>query len=783
VADKCSIDLQDRLIVLLGDQATPEELEIKVKEFEDRLIAAADRAEKEGLDTYEALDKILSEEKTLTLKQEYEKVFQNTALNENIRRVKEFNSDVDKGVQSLLFDIAGDTRESGLNFENVSKSAEDIQLATLLNSIERTIPGGIDRIKSGEFDKDLFALNFDKLGEDVIGSMPKESLDLFKSIKSMTDLNHKLQTEAGVQSSYRSDRLMKQRHDSDNILDMGKDQYVELVEKYIDMEASGIKDAADLYDKITTEPISVTRSNVSLQKASLESKRSIVFKDGQSAYEYHKAVNQTSVIESVFKDVTESSRFIGAATIFGPNPRKGFNDILASFEGLEQDQIKDLGKQFDYIRYGEQKNRNWKARSGAMIRRVINLNKLGLGLLSTVTDIPIGAGVRSAQTGKNYWQSLSGTAVDQFKLFADSGRSEKVASMLGVAVKDIQEDLIFGGGEVGGQGGFTSAFDKSSNFLMGLTGLGRQSRSIRRALAKGAAADISDNLKLDWNSISPELKSSFSRLNMGEFDFNILKRAELEDIGGGIMVIPIESIESIDVSSDFSSKIDGERYKTRLALKYNSILTRVSKGSPMPGAREVAINKDINPNTYVGQLHRFILQYKSFPISVMGAMREAVGTQGWNKDAVSRVASIAVSSMGLAYLSMGLRNIAKGKDPEKALPELDSRGIIELATRAGIGGLYADFILSDHSGPFRSAAKDLVGPGGQLLDDTLSLLQNTTKAAFSDDPKASKKARRDFVDLLEHTTPAIPFTKALINDRIFETMHRELNTGRKPRRR
>jgi len=99
--------------------------------------------------------------------------------------------------------------------------------------------------------------------------------------------------------------------------------------------------------------------------------------------------------------------------------------------------------------------------------------------------------------------------------------------------------------------------------------------------------------------------------------------------------------------------------------------------------------------------------------------------------------------------------------------------------RAGMGGLYADFMMTDYNSPWRSLGADIAGPAIGTAEDILKGGRSVWDIMMADDAVESSRAKRKLLHSMEATTPSILFTKALINKNFYDMLHKTMNTGAK----
>ena len=165
-------------------------------------------------------------------------------------------------------------------------------------------------------------------------------------------------------------------------------------------------------------------------------------------------------------------------------------------------------------------------------------------------------------------------------------------------------------------------------------------------------------------------------------------------------------------------------------------------------------------------------------------------------DRYKNVANTVFASTILGAVAMSAREILQNKVPEvyKIMEQTEKSGIgdkdnqlawrkyaIKSFLQGGTGGIYTDFLFDDYSKSYVSLAGKVAGPViGGMGDDFASLVSGIVYTDWEKDD-ARKKFYRDTLVALEKNSPTIPFTKAIINQNVFDAIHRFFNTHRKPK--
>ena len=129
----------------------------------------------------------------------------------------------------------------------------------------------------------------------------------------------------------------------------------------------------------------------------------------------------------------------------------------------------------------------------------------------------------------------------------------------------------------------------------------------------------------------------------------------------------------------------------------NFLVDQALHGTPEPDAAVRAfMNQGLQKGTGMGELIRFIMQFKAFPISIwkkiIGRELRSYGHDESKMNMIGGFASMVMLSTIFGYLAMSAKDMLKGRsprDPEKI-------GTIMAAFHQGGGlGIYGDFLYGE----------------------------------------------------------------------------------------
>jgi hypothetical protein len=154
-------------------------------------------------------------------------------------------------------------------------------------------------------------------------------------------------------------------------------------------------------------------------------------------------------------------------------------------------------------------------------------------------------------------------------------------------------------------------------------------------------------------------------------------------------------------------------------------MDRADYAVPQPGAAERAImNQGSEVGTIEGEAIRLIMQFKSFPVTVIRRSlgREVYGAANGKTDIMGLAHIIATTTL-FGYGSMVAKDILKGREPRQFTGdfEKDSKLMFAAMSQGGGLGIYGDFLFGEYSRYGRSFLSTLAGPTFGQVDDVAEL--------------------------------------------------------------
>lgn len=234
---------------------------------------------------------------------------------------------------------------------------------------------------------------------------------------------------------------------------------------------------------------------------------------------------------------------------------------------------------------------------------------------------------------------------------------------------------------------------RSAETVMRISGLTAWTQAGRWAFGREFWSHITDQSTKNWAGINAPFRKQLERYGIGEAEWAQVRSTPLEQVGGTAWLLP-ENIENRQLAERLGEMIATE---TDYAVPTASI--RVSS----------VINSTFRRGTWVGEVMRSVLLFKSFPITVMWMHgRRFAEQQGFDRAKYAANLLISTTIMG-ALAAHILKPVANGKDPTDPTEDPAKFWAQAMAQGGGLG-IMGDFIGQSTSRFDQSIAETAAGP-------------------------------------------------------------------------
>lgn len=489
--------------------------------------------------------------------------------------------------------------------------------------------------------------------------------------------------------------------------------------------------------------------------------RVLHFKGPDGWLDYAETFGRGGLYGAIMQDLERAARNSALMARWGPSPEAARR---AEVERLSQaarargdvgavDRLNDRMRQaeFDELTGAGQAPENLRlAVIGRSIRVMEVLSKLGGVVLSAVSDASFAA-QRFKRAGGTYLDGYAGVMKGVGRLQGEQGKA--VADALDVGARSAAAHLTARFAASDGPLGWASwaqrAFYRVNGFELWQDGA-------RRGLADMIAHVWGRQADRGWDALEAGTREDFERFGLDAKAWELL-RAGAVDPGDGRRYLTLDAAEAAEEEGvlawhgwngegdrGLAVELARDELKLRLQTLIGSVLDDALTEAR---ARErVGLTRGLRPGTVGGEAVRFFTQFWSFSQAVIGR-HVAPAARGYaGRSPVSLLAHLIVASTALGWLSLEMKQLAKGREPRTGaiMADPDKGGALFLAAMLQGGGLgiYGDFLFGEaNRSGLPATASAFAGPA---VSDAERLFQIVNQAVHGDwDDKADAGA--DFV--------------------------------------
>ncbi|MBI9078297.1 MAG: hypothetical protein JEY79_00995 [Pseudodesulfovibrio sp.] len=525
--------------------------------------------------------------------------------------------------------------------------------------------------------------------------------------------------------------------------------------------------------------------------------RVLFFKDADKWMEYADAFGTGNVFDSVMHHLRDNATSAASMEFMGPNPqafmerylknveKKIWDDpMLTDIEKKKQagklprslDQVNSpIAMSFNLVTGRADKPHNHiGAKAGSYLRTWTSMAKLGMAVLSSVTDLATSA-ARLRVQDVPLLEGYSGMVKGLFegKL---SHEKKELAYLLGVGFDGMLGDIharFMAEDQVSGK------FNKASQTFFKLSGLTDWTERNRSTFAMMSSAHMATRSAKEWGKLTERFRSTLQQHGIDERTWKAVQALEKHKVDGKGYVTPEaarmlgddvvdayiapklaeyeafvqdqwlkkrkQGAQTPKNDPEYRMHVDLNLDRRRKALRENArmeiedklgayFIDETNYGVIMPDERTRRWQTaGLQPGTIWGEAARFMMQFKSFPVAFGQRMiyAHAKGGPGGTMDKAG-LAHLIASTTVLGYLAMSMKDIVKGREPR----DITDPGAWGAAFMQGGGaGIYGDFLLNKYDRFGSGPLKTLEGPVLNSLDDFARMVINT---AHGDPPSAAR---------------------------------------------
>jgi hypothetical protein len=667
---------------------------------------------------------------------------------------------------------------------------------------------------SGRFDRDLYDALW-RMGADTpdMTGLSPEVIKMAEIINKYQNAARNRRNRFGAWIRDLQGYITRQTHDMFKIRAVTQDEWVNVVKDKIDLPKMirlGIIDETDpigslrsMYNDFASgshiKPMAAEEDIVALGRGSNLAKRESVsrtlyFKDGLAAYDYHAQFGGQRLAEEVLTGLNRSASSAALLKTLGTNPEATLTRLLDEYE----ESLKTNPARFDKFRSQRGAIMNLlaqvdgtvfmpgnvtAAKINSFLRSWTSMAKLGGAMISSVSDLAgYAAELRYAQN-KNMYSGLADSVGALLKGRAKGDRADILGS-LGVFYESVSSGVSarFDSPEL--VSGKMAAAMQTFFRMNGLTWW-------TEVLRDGAALAHSNYMAMQsskaFDDINPELRRLLTIYNIDAGKWDLMRMGKMQSADGkmyltpeSLRTLPQESLESYIRSvgrtvspAAVQNLIDDLSQTMRIMF-----IDRAHHAVLEPNARNRAFMlRGTKPGTVPGEILRYIGQFKSFSVAITQSVlgREVYG-RGYDTvgeylrkgrgDMLGLAHMIGLYGL-LGYGAMSIKDLIKGREPRDPM---SVQTVIAALAQGGGLGLYGDFLFGEYSRFGKSLVSSIAGPVAGAADTVAELY---TRVRNGDDVAAVS-----FKALLDNTPFANLFwLRPLLDYAILFNIQESLNPG------
>ena len=501
-------------------------------------------------------------------------------------------------------------------------------------------------------------------------------------------------------------------------------------------------------------------------------------------------VGNEAIGEGMIRHIDRMARDLAVAKVLGPDPDRAARTLIEMYlkEGA--------GRKATLGVFGPRMGANkltamYEISSGKASTPVSNVLALRMqGLRSGLAAAQLGGAVLSAASDFGFvhataaWHGLSMTRIMMDYLSrigpgTREGRAEAMRSglILEVGLRGLQSVAHEVIGDVASAPGIGGKIGESINGLARIAGrmaevvirgqgLAHHTQIMRDAIGAEIQAHFGDAATRAWSKLEDVDRRTLQSYGLNEKHWDVLRTKALVN---GVL-------DPAALARETQVAAPGKGFERDAAVKFLGMIGTLQRIG-VPEANSVTramMLGGTKVGTPEGEILRSLVQYKGFPMSAfmmhyfraIEPLRDGEGA--WSR--AQYVAGLVISTTVLGALTLQLRNIAAGKDPEPMFkPDHAARFWASAFATGGAGGIAGSQMQSLFSAQRIGDAARLATPVTGLMLDLQSLFQGNLQ-----DTIAGREPHmgREVVRFANKYTPHIFYTKLAMDRLFWDTLQR-----------
>jgi len=599
-----------------------------------------------------------------------------------------------------------------------------------------------------------------------------------------------------------------QTHDNIKMIQAGKDAWVTAILPKLDLlrtfpEATTEKDIVDaldgIYDTIITgfsNKMSPKEMGQRVNPANLAKRlgrsRVLHFKNAEAALAYRDQFGYGTTAAGIFNHLRRSAHIAAVMDKLGPNPEVMFGSIAESLkrkvkegpgdEATKNKRIAELSTDDGKIRQAldiatgliSRPVNATGAKIAADIRATESMAKLGGAVITALPSDTVQVGISSMFRGSGFMKGFV-SQIEGIMQGRPKGEQAEIAYMLGEGFDGLIGHVVNGAAAVDGPLGKMARLQELFFKYSGLT----WATDVGRAVAgRTISAEMAMRAKLPFDKLPPLYRDTLSRYGIDAAKWDVIRQAKTRMANGreyitpdAIRLLPDEAVAGLGKTAD-----DARQELEQSLLSF--VADQTNYGVIETDARSRRTSTlGLRPGTVAGEVVRFIMQFKGFPIAFMqrvyghAAFGYSSDVSKWTRAA--HIGTIMAATTMAGYVSMAMKDLLKGYWPPR--DPTDPKTWAAAFVQGGAAGIYGDYLFSQvnrfGSGPLETAAGPTIGTAGDLIELALKARDYGVAKVQGEDARGPVA---DLVNLFQQNTPFVNlFYTKLATDFLFMDSLRE----------
>ncbi len=516
--------------------------------------------------------------------------------------------------------------------------------------------------------------------------------------------------------------------------------------------------------------------------------RVLHFKTVDDWLAYNDRFGAGGIFEGYISQLDRAASNAALMEVYGPNPQAAYTNLKDDYisqarEAGDTVSIKQLsGGVQGALRDAEFGELDGSALAPGSVRLAAfgrgfrlqqGLSKLGGMTLSSISDTSLAAhtlqryGVDLLDGYNGLFQGITGL---------QNAASKEAADLAGVGVNQIMGDIASRyattDGAYGVMGKLQSAFYKINLFS-------EWGGRVRGAVGGVLSAHMGSRASVPAQQLDPAFKAGLNRYGIDDALWDAVRggAAKIDGDPDNRLWFTPEAADSVSNAKAKAwgkengfSDADAARGEMRLRLQaYFSDIADTAMTEPR--ARENAlITMGTRPGTALGEAVRFVMQFKSFPTTVI---TRQLGPTIQDGKPTMATAHLIVAGTALGFAALQAKQLVKGLSPHPLVMEDGSpnmKVLVQSLVQGGGLGIYGDFLLADYNRFGGSPLETLSGPAIGEMSNALRIF-----GALKDGDDVAARALRQSIGNVPFNN--LFYTRAALDYAVFYQMQEWVNPG------